>query len=85
MTRQSRRCRVREPFPEARQRAREIAAAAPPFSAAIRDQIRLILWGSLAPVPRKQTCPPRTRTPPNQLARCATPRIARQTEGQCMR
>ena len=35
--------------PEARQRAREIAAAAPPFSAAIRDQIRLILWGSLAP------------------------------------
>lgn len=34
---------------EARQRAREIAAAAPPFSAAIRDQIRLILWGSPAP------------------------------------
>jgi len=34
--------------PEARKRASEIAAAAPPFSAAIRDQIRLILWGSLA-------------------------------------
>lgn len=32
--------------PEARQRAREIAEAAPPFSSAIRDQIRLILWGS---------------------------------------
>jgi hypothetical protein len=35
--------------PEARQRARDTAAAAPPFSAAIRDQIRLILWGSPAP------------------------------------
>jgi hypothetical protein len=34
--------------PEARQRAREIAAAAPPFSDAVRDQIRLILWGSPA-------------------------------------
>jgi hypothetical protein len=36
--------------PEARQRAREIAAAAPPFSAATREHIRLILWGSLAPI-----------------------------------
>jgi hypothetical protein len=35
--------------PEARQRAREIAEAAPPFSSAIRDQIYLILWGSPAP------------------------------------
>jgi hypothetical protein len=35
--------------PEARQRAREIAAVAPPFSDAVRDQIRLILWGSPAP------------------------------------
>lgn len=34
--------------PEARQRAREIAEGAPPFSPAIRDQIRLILWGSPA-------------------------------------
>jgi hypothetical protein len=35
--------------PEARRRAQEIAAAAPPFSAAIREQIRLIMWGSVAP------------------------------------
>ena len=37
--------------PEARRRAKEIAVAAPPFSAAIRDQIRLILWGSVAAKP----------------------------------
>ena len=37
--------------PEARQRAKEIAATAPPFSPAIRDQIRLILWGSVAAKP----------------------------------
>jgi hypothetical protein len=35
--------------PEARQRAREIAEAAPPFSPAIHDQIYLILWGAQAP------------------------------------
>jgi hypothetical protein len=35
--------------PEARQRARENAEAAPPFSPAIRDQIYLVLWGSPAP------------------------------------
>jgi hypothetical protein len=34
---------------EARQRAKEIAGAAPPFSPAIRDRIYLILWGSQAP------------------------------------
>lgn len=40
--------------PEARQRAREIAEAAPPFSPAIRDQIRLILWGAVAAKPQPQ-------------------------------
>lgn len=35
--------------PEARQRAHEIAEAAPPFPPAVRDQIYLILWGSPAP------------------------------------
>lgn len=44
--------------PEARQRAKEIAAAAPLFSAAIRDQIRLILWGSLAPNSTQADSPP---------------------------
>jgi hypothetical protein len=32
--------------PEARQRAREIAEAAPPISPEIKEKIRLILWGS---------------------------------------
>jgi hypothetical protein len=40
--------------PEARRRAKEIAAAAPPFSPAIRDQIRLILWGSVVAEPSPQ-------------------------------
>ena len=40
--------------PEARKRAREIAAAAPPLSAAIREQIRLILWGSVVAEPSPQ-------------------------------
>lgn len=35
--------------PEARQRARENAEAAPPFSPEITNQIYLILWG--CPVP----------------------------------
>jgi hypothetical protein len=35
--------------PEAQRRAQENAMAAPPIPPAIRDQIRLILWGSLAP------------------------------------
>jgi hypothetical protein len=42
--------------PEARQRAEEIAAAAPPFSAATKDQIRLILWGT-APAPEVEMAP----------------------------
>lgn len=36
--------------PEARQRAREIAEAAPPFGPPIREQIRLILWGASSAV-----------------------------------
>jgi hypothetical protein len=35
--------------PEGRRRAWEIAQAAPPFSAEIRDQIHQILWGAPAP------------------------------------
>jgi hypothetical protein len=35
--------------PEAQRRAQENAMAAPPIPPAIRHQIRLILWGSLAP------------------------------------
>jgi hypothetical protein len=34
--------------PEALRRAWENAEKAPPFSPAIRDQLRLILWGSAA-------------------------------------
>ena len=35
--------------PEAQRRAQENAMTAPPIPPAIRDQIRLILWSSLAP------------------------------------